>query len=277
MQSHLLGRFFPPRGGESDTDLEMRAIGTNDTTASARQRLSEAIFGTTCHAGQDWPGVDAYLGFVQRQFEDCRHQACFTPLWEILQFPLPPRDAELFVLAVLVHRSLIDPDILHTIDGIVQSVLSSSSRQLISLDVAAQNSCRQVVFKAISWVTTLFETTESTSGSRLEIHVPDGAMSLRRSLPMDMSRRPISRLILELGPLLRGPDKVLATAQHDLVSLLYVSSLNVASLQRVSKINIEWTNSLGCHLMFDPLKRLLLLYRFPTFCALSLAPGSLDR
>jgi hypothetical protein len=73
------------------------------------------------------------------------------------------------------------------------------------------------------------------------------------------------------GDLLPKPYLPSFTDQPQLLS--FVEYLNVAylcvdGLKKVAKIRIEWVNTLELHLQPDQRKRILRLFRFPTFCQL---------
>ena len=57
---------------------------------------------------------------------------------------------------------------------------------------------------------------------------------------------------------------------------LYEFVLNYHSLWENGNIRIKWVNALGQHLHFDPVKRQLSFFKFPSFCALKAIRGSSD-
>ena len=54
---------------------------------------------------------------------------------------------------------------------------------------------------------------------------------------------------------------------------LEVSCLNYQTLSVIGKIHLVWVSDLNSHLDFDASKRQLCIFRFPSFCALSILAG----
>ena len=91
-------------------------------------------------------------------------------------------------------------------------------------------------------------------------------------LKMSFAERPIPAAFREFQHALpdgRGPQSVGESRGMESSTALYVSTLNYATLKTISKVCLEWVSDLSSHLEFDPTSRLLYIFRFPSFCALS--------
>ena len=105
--------------------------------------------------------------------------------------------------------------------------------------------------------------------SSLLIEMPIRRDDIKTTQNIDISKRPLASLLRGFGHLL--PTHELAADLDERSSaLLHAPSISYYSLKTVGKIRIVWTSALACHLMFQPRDRSLLLFAFPTFCALSL-------
>ncbi|KAK2601553.1 hypothetical protein QQS21_004871 [Conoideocrella luteorostrata] len=237
-------------------------------TVAIKDRLSHAIFGITSEARKDWPGIDAYLSYVESQMKQCGSTR-FLPLWRTLQLPVPITLEDQFEVLHRIVLLLHETNKEWTIDGILQMLLVPFGQRLQDLDDMSQRSCRQAVFNALSWLLMLFEASQDDKCEGFKINVPSGVVGVHDNQGIAMSGRPVSRLCRGFGPLLPSRDEIYAAVQDNCPDLLHVSNLNMASLKLISKIRITWTDSLGYHLLFNPLKRTVMVYRFPTFCALN--------
>ncbi|KAL8711217.1 MAG: hypothetical protein Q9220_004362 [cf. Caloplaca sp. 1 TL-2023] len=70
----------------------------------------------------------------------------------------------------------------------------------------------------------------------------------------------------DLGYLLSSPITMGPPASSEYLMLSYLS---YSTLSRVAQIKIEWVDCLNLHLEFDEGRRLLKLFRFPSFCRLA--------
>ncbi|KAJ6780995.1 hypothetical protein PWT90_09036 [Aphanocladium album] len=257
----------------SSGDLEMSTSGRPDVAVlAAKAKFAGALFGIQSPSKFPWPGLPSYLNYVQRQME-LAGPACLQPLWDAFGFTTPITTRQIFELLHQVAVCFDHTSAAVTIDEILQSLLTPFGCRIQDLGPDSQACCRQAVFKALSCCVMLFTASLECAPGRLLVDLSPGIVGFRSNLPMEMSRRPISRLIQELGPLLPSQEHILAALNDTRPSALHVSSLNAASLKFISKIRITWTSSLGCHLLFNPLKRTLAIYRFPTYCALQCMNG----
>ena len=87
-----------------------------------------------------------------------------------------------------------------------------------------------------------------------------------------------------IGLFLRSYGQLLLESRHEIHTKpqssrldqvseqVYASSLSAYSLKHIGKINFEWTDILSNNLTFLPLIRTLLVFQYPSFCAMSIWP-----
>lgn len=237
------------------------------------QRLLETQFGLTGKTYQQWPGAYAYLSFLEDELADTG-AACFEPLMGIFGLPIPVVITDLLGLINNVALILKDnSQDLQSIDDILQVILAPHNREVRDLDLQVKNRCRQAIFKTISWLTMVFTASREMAAGKFQIDLPPRCESIRHEQNMDNAVRPINRLVRGFGAsLLPSAEQAFPALEHSSGELIYASSMNIYSLRMIDKIRIHWTSSMGCHLMFNPLTRTLILYRFPTFCAMTCMP-----
>ncbi|MCJ1309172.1 hypothetical protein MMC25_002828 [Agyrium rufum] len=248
-------------------DTEIHNLEPTRSNNAARDRLSYTLFGAMNGSKDRWPGLDAYLNYVEQQIRASGPE-CFLPLWQTFQWETPATMENSFDLLNSIAIELQGAQGGSTVDGILQSLLVPFSQDIVSLDPRSRELCRQAIFKGLSWLTMLFNASRTSEIGKFRMDVPLTDVGLREFQAIDMSQRPISRLIRGFGPLWPSSEQISTVLEASHTDLLYASSLNIFSLKLVDKVRVQWTSSLGCHLMFNPLARTLLVYSFPTFCAL---------
>ena len=74
--------------------------------------------------------------------------------------------------------------------------------------------------------------------------------------PLFIYFRKFGHLIPEIGTFPKVPE------------LITVSHVCFSMLDKVAEVKIEWVNSLSLHLEFDNVRRVLKIFRFPSYCLL---------
>lgn len=98
---------------------------------------------------------------------------------------------------------------------------------------------------------------------RLELHIGRTFLNYKQrgfdsfDQPVFMFLRKFGHLIPETGV---GPNEA-----SELITVSYVC---FSTLDKVVDVKIEWVNSLSLHLEFDTVRRVLKVFRFPSFCML---------
>lgn len=136
----------------------------------------------------------------------------------------------------------------------------------------------KLIFCGIGWITTLYEADFSKTPSPFTVLVQGSCDSFQEtSVDASFSRRSIAELMFGLGDILPTPQLYIASdsVKTDRSSVFHVASLNAATLRNVGHIEFEWTDTIGCHLEFDPTNLRIKLYRFPSLCELHRTKGSI--
>lgn len=264
-----VGRLSPP-----DTEPH----GINMTIHNSNHHLSldhiasfvRAVFGIDVYVANEWPGFDAYLDTLKEQaqyLEDDR----FSAFWQFLDSSLVPNfNAILKFLAVVasVWRENQTPD--PSIDETLAAVANKYNADLSRLDSDTKKEGRRAVFGSLIWLTLLAKPSWATETNTLAIVLPSNPKNVKTSQSIEMSKRPFASVLRGFGHLL-PPCQTLSSNIDNSPSLsLHASSISYHSLKNVAKVRIQWTSALSCHLMFYPSSRSLLMFAFPTLCALSL-------
>ena len=240
---------------------------------TCRTRFFEVTFGINERRVGEWPGVRAYLHYLEQETKSLG-VATFQPLWHLLRFttPLTFEDHLSFLTEVgAVLRDASQDGV--SIDETIRLILERLHFSEDILDNETMAYARQAVFCGVAWLTMIFQPSLNARENRnLSINLPLSFEGLRSDQSIENARRPIVSLFRGFGDFLPSTERMSSELDALSSNLLYASNLNFESLKTVGKIRIEWTNALGCHLMFEPLSRTLLLYSFPTLCAL----GCLD-
>lgn len=118
-------------------------------------------------------------------------------------------------------------------------------------------SLQRLTLAALGVVTMLFSWTAQLSDQQLSVSVITATINARKS---QILRSAVARAT---GSMIRNFDCLPAAVPEkaDQSNLLYLSSLNLASLVNVGRIHIEWTDQLGSHLLFDPSSKTLKLFK----------------
>jgi hypothetical protein len=159
-------------------------------------------------------------------------------------------------------------------------------------DNIVDKQCREMlVFVTIGWITNLYIPKLTTDGT-FAVDT-EGATGFHTSfVSRDLASRSLVETIREFGDIL--PTRQLYSGEGDYErspmlavpgegdDMLHIASMNIASLQRVGHIKIEWTGSLAGHLDFEPahlnhvsgnITAILKLFRYPSLCY-QFSPGS---
>ena len=146
----------------------------------------------------------------------------------------------------------------------------------------------QLIFMAFGWMTMLYdpEVTPGTDELSLskQTKVSKRAFNTNVFLLYEQDfalvQQPLSHLFrvfgnvvpqsedtgADLSYILSSPTMIGSSASSEYLVLSYLS---YNTLSRVAQIKIEWVDCLNLHLEFDERRRLLKLFRFPSFCRLA--------
>ncbi len=234
------------------------------------------------------------------KFLECRFRASWTTvmrealrdLWDLSNAPRPDEIGKVYSFMSVVAKSLFEVRGLAMVQ-IVDAVGNLGLlKDLRDPERAIPN---QLVFAAVGW---LSESTNTSILVRsncvsavamlydpLPVQPPRG-LEIRRSvgsIPRQRTRLRSSRTFTsyrqngfdgfdhEVFIFLRRFGRLIpehGVGLADATQLITVSYVCFAMLDKVADIKIEWVNSLSLHLEFDNVRRVLKIFRFPSFCML---------
>jgi hypothetical protein len=233
----------------------------------------ECFFGLTKTQLDQFPSIQAYCQHVEKQFLPLLGPS-YATLWSSLD-PTPPTEIEdcwrlLNVVATAVKSA--------DKDASIQDLwrLNSPTGRLSAQSSPADEDPHVLVavFAALCWLTMLLYPSltfdppaNPPSLACVFTDYIDG--HIQEKQPVREAKRPISRVFCSF----RGsiwddqPTRFVGHADED--DNLHEGSLTFSALHLFGRVTIEWVDTLGQHLKFDPASRRLSLFRFPTFCVLS--------
>ena len=249
------------------SDLELNHTQSLSESQAAQNRLLRNIFGIQGEPILQWPGATAWI----QHFENsCRvpRNPLFEETIHALGRQSPMTLGDITELAIVIANILRKTEARKiSIDGVSEEIHREYGVQ--RSESHAQNAIRQTIFSIVCLLTTLVQSKMGDSAAVFEIHLPVGLLAVRSSQGIVNSRRPLGSLLRGFGELLPHVVSEHNCGTSKASDLLYGSSLCHCSLKTISKVNIKWVDDLSAHLVFQPLTRTLMLFRFPTFCALS--------
>lgn len=168
-----------------------------------------------------------------------------------------------------------------SLDGVVDKIIESANFENRH-DPTTRQSCRHLVFAILGLSTMLFKPTGSKPSDMLETLQRNGDAEKHSVIPVDMCERPIRTLLMRLKALPTGaststlsmPSNETADSGNSDAEALLSANLSFSSLKAIGSMSIEWVDSMDNHLDFDPDRRALSLFRYPSFCAASRTTGS---
>ncbi|KAH8813357.1 hypothetical protein F5884DRAFT_899515 [Xylogone sp. PMI_703] len=142
--------------------------------------------------------------------------------------------------------------------------------------VAAKN----LVFAIIAWQTMLYRP-DIRSSPPIQISIVDDTYGYQGQARMSLKqshtacRKPMHEFLLGFGMLLPPRNFNLLESPEDKLdfnSLKVVTpqTFNLHLLTSLSEVQVEWTDSLSCHLEFDKYSKTLFIFRYPSFCVANL-------
>lgn len=252
-------------------DLELQAAAANRTRPSAEKELLTTLFAlnndtTKTHAHHAWQLV--YSRHLQGLLATTRSE--FKPLFELCSLDWPPtKEHTCYLMNRTALAFLADERESISIDEVLAKLCAEHGCDVETLDESGSDCNRKAIFIIISWLTMLFQIPARMAPDCLQIYLPSKVDGIRTKQSIDEARLPLDRVIRGFGAVLPTSLEVRSIVDSPSPSVIHATCLSIESLIRIGRIRIAWTDSLGCHLLFDPLSRILLLYRYPSICALN--------
>ena len=218
---------------------------------------------------EEWPGLRGYCQYLEGCFQPLLEDK-YACVWMAIEVRRPLRPVECWPLFNALNEA-IQPMGENTTIAKILDAMKHSKSDPVDVD---KTICLIATFSVLCW---------SSMTLQPMLLVPEQSapgLSARRdshaeqfSLKLDTVHRPIvaafrSSLRNHSSGPWRHPIRDTSLEQS---SVLHVSTLEFQSLQDMGKIRIRWVDDLSSHLDFDSRKRNLAVFRFPSFCALTVA------
>lgn len=275
----------------NEPDIEMQTHEPQDSQMRAAPCWSatlQSFFNLTPEELARFPSIGAYCRYVESQFPPVLDES-YVSVWAALHpaTPPPPPPPPLPTTTTATTTRPIEAadcwKLLHTIASELKSAPRDASIENIKhcaipraghVDSTEEPHASVVVFAAICWLTMILHPSLSFSA-------PDSSPSLAcvfqgmidgpvyQKQNIREAKRPISRVIsaFKVNVWDDQPQHPSGAGDSDENDNLYEGSLTFYAL-RFGRITVEWVDTLGEHLKFDPVSRRLCLFRFPTYCVL---------
>lgn len=250
-------------------DLELRSAG-DSAESNAKHQLFATLFALKerieVDAHEAWLAV--YSRYLNQQLKPTRPE--FKPLFQLCSLDWPPTREDMYRLLSFIAQSFLTDerkDI--SIDETVKKVYDEYGCNFDELGKMQLNDSRKAVFVSISWLTMLVEVPLRMAPDLLQITLANKVATIRSQQSVDDARLPLARVMQGFGPVLPTSTEVSSMVNSPSPTVIHAACFSVESLIRIDRIRIVWTDSLGSHLLFDPLSRILSLYRYPSICALN--------
>jgi hypothetical protein len=127
---------------------------------------------------------------------------------------------------------------------------------------------RQLIFALLGWTSMLYTPASKPTDRFFCIKIPVALTSFTTvEQSVDLARRPIKILFRALDVWL--PFNLSSGEDSDTAPSLEASQLQYSALGHVSNISLRWVDSLESHLRFDATLKQLMIFRYPSFAAIS--------
>lgn len=267
-----------------------------ETGEDQRARAMELAFGLSSDQTMRYPGIEAYSRHMEESFKPFLKRE-YSILWTKIrdgQPPptnTPPSACWAWAVAVLdalktlksKHEKATINNVLKHIQGNRIEAEPANVKQELEQEPDRRGSGEPnmsyliiAVFAVLCWTTLTmrpkleFSDGQNSTRPSLSCHLQDGDyepddqhVSLSKQ-----ANRPISTLFLSFKTAHWRQPTTSPTQETTDADALYESSLNFHSLQRYGKVKLRWVETLSEHLSFNPAKRQLSLFKFPSICAL---------
>ena len=245
-----------------DNYIHLKDLETVAAPLSERAKLLEAIFEIDRDTVRKWPGLIVYIEYLESRAM-MRELSCFKPMWRVLHNGKEVTADELlnfmYELVQLFKTKKGNLDNHHAVEDILQF----HGRAAQDLDNKERSSSREAVFHAVTWLSMLYPLEDS------QLDILSGPCGPKNKPRSALGNSSYLTKYNEIRHLVPTEEDIANFIKDHQSGLIHTTTLNAASLILIDKIRIEWTDNLASHLLFNPVKRILSLFRLPTFCAMN--------
>lgn len=271
--SRLRSSFTKNFSKESDTES-----GKVETIRKRKVEFLCTIFDLDEVGQSHWPGTETYMAYLESQVQELWCGTSPQPFFSLLGYSNPLEASHCFEILTVIAGAFKSSQkdgvsICEIFDSILTQYHIDPNTQQISQVV--RQTGEQAVFAAIGWLSMLYRPTKA-SDSCFRLNGEAKQVDLKQSHTREGAKRPIAGFLRGLGNLLPYPETRNTGAGRGFGGLIdrnseqiQMSTLNYYALKRIGNIHIEWVDTLSAHLEFHVFTRTLMLFRFPTCCAVN--------
>ncbi|KAK2595620.1 hypothetical protein QQS21_006667 [Conoideocrella luteorostrata] len=292
--------------GKSDPRLERFALSLLKENNSRKPtplhlRFIEIFFGLSADDVSKWPGILVFLDHLERACFPQLLQPQFGTVWTLLgkDSPADPADCWHWCLEVVeVFQELHLKDDDPSLESAYLALLSRGTRNF-DLSTQERDQVLQAIFSVLCWFSATLtpvcgdpkDTGKLAAAKPNETRkFPLSAENGGRIYSSGEFRRPASKMFYNFqtcetngfgqscccGQPSSAADLHFQNSSSGMPggrsdgNILYESSLNYFSLFKIGRVKLKWVDTITSHLIFERSTRTLSLFRFPSFCAMSI-------
>jgi hypothetical protein len=262
----------------------------------------DLVFGLPHSCLVQWPGILVFFAYLETKFSqyfDDSHDGAN----KILSRPSPERGGDRVVgweWCLAVSRALKDLqrdefDIQDTsVGSVFDTILQKSDPSVHALTQAETDEAYRAIFACLCWMSM---TLLPIKGAQVARSPPQALSSpaprawvkgSKQTLSAHSLRRPVARMFRMFRQRVVDQQRQQPQQQqHQVIDslpsgavppvpstgaseILYQSSLNFFSLDKIGHVRLEWVDTITGHLRFNHQQRILGLFRFPTMCIVNI-------
>ncbi|KAL7892246.1 hypothetical protein HDV63DRAFT_272276 [Trichoderma sp. SZMC 28014] len=214
----------------------------------------------------------AFCRYLEARFAALQEKECAV-VWDTFHMSRPECPQDCWQLFRAICEEMSSLSLVSTTNDISKILAKPPGRVTQTPDA-----CSIAVFAILCWSTMMLDPV--VIWDKFEAYPKPGLVIQRHSLGhewlrMEYVKQPIQTMFRKFSRFTptRWRHPLGAPAPSVMPVSLEVSCLNYQTLSVIGKIHLVWVSDLNSHLDFDANKRQLCIFRFPSFCALSILAG----
>ncbi|KAL8783049.1 MAG: hypothetical protein Q9213_004896 [Squamulea squamosa] len=250
--------------------------------AHRQKRLAEALFQAASPSvingySANLPATRPFIAYLEQGLQD-RVEDFFQPILDNCGFNRSDDTADSIISLVEVVANYIknETEREFSMDDVYEALCAKNGVAIEAGKIPVN--VKQGMLCLFGYLTMLFNIPKAFSDDTLDISEPRNPLIMSTQRPIENTGHAIGRLLNTFVSIVPRPTKKPLPSVNNwhprqLRSLeLSTSVMNVHAFTKIGKITLVWSSLLSAHLIFDEKRRTLMLFRFPSFCALNCCP-----
>jgi hypothetical protein len=244
-----------------------------ESNISSRREALQRLFGHSAEKLQQVPDAIAWCKYLEECFKPLLKDE-YAAMWTSMGLARPKATSECWTWFSTVVKAIVEvADAGASIEDVWQATIlpcAAQSAVAHSITEKDKQACLVPVFAVLCWGSMTLSPRLLWPGCAAKPGLAVQHLTTSPALKMEFVERPISAVFRHLHrPRVAGRwrPRIGFTTAVD-CTVLYVASLNFASLKIVGKVRLKWVDDMNSHLDFDSASRMLSIFRHPSFCAL---------